>query len=470
MAIKPRISSVSKILALALTCTLLQCSDEEVLPTDSSTAEEDMVTSATATSDCGCTYVVPPNTWLVDAKALGLKPGSVICLQAGSAYANLLFRNIIGTATAPIVIKNCGGAVTLNASGKHYAMKTELSKYFRITGGSGSTYGIKLSGGHQGLMLDKLTTNVEVDHLEIANPGFAGIMAKTDPVCGDNTALRGNFVMRDVSLHHNYVHDTGGEGFYVGNSFYTAGMNTSCGTKMPHIIEGVKIYNNIVKNSGWEAIQVGSAPKGAEVYNNRIENYGVKNVKYQKNGVQFGEGAPGKFYGNFIKGGKGIGLFLLGNAENFVHDNVFVNTGEDGIFCDERDAVGTGFKFINNTIINPGLNGIRIYAEKVPMNSVINNIIVNPGSYSTYTYPRTGNDAYVYLLGKNVRVQMANNHFTRDIGTVKFQNTASFNYGLTSSSPAVNKGYNVASYNILLDFNLQSRLKGAAYDIGACEY
>jgi hypothetical protein len=368
------------------------------------------------------------------------------------------------------VIKNCGGAVILNAAGKQYAMKTELSKYFRISGGSGSTYGIKLSGGHLGLVLDKLTTNVEVDHLEIANPGFAGIMAKTDPVCGDNTALRGNFVMRDVSLHHNYVHDTGGEGFYVGNSFYTAGVNTSCGVKMPHIIEGVKIYNNIVKNSGWEAIQVGSTPNGAEVYNNRIENYGVKNVKYQKNGVQFGEGAPGKFYGNFIKGGKGIGLFLLGNAENFVHDNVFVNTGEDGIFCDERDAVGTGFKFINNTIINPGLNGIRIYAEKVPMNNVINNIIVNPGSYSTYTYPRTGNDAYVYLLGKNVRVQMANNHFTRDINTVKFKNAASFDYGLTSSSPVVNKGYNIATYGILLDFNLQSRLKSTAYDIGACEY
>jgi hypothetical protein len=196
----------------------------------------------------------------------------------------------------------------------------------------------------------------------------------------------------------------------------------------------------------------------------------VKNVTYQKNGVQFGEGAPGKFYGNFIKGGKGIGLFILGNAENFVHDNVFVNTGEDGIFCDERTAIGTGFKFVNNTIINPGTNGIRIYAEKVPMNNVINNIIVNPGSYSKYTYPRTGNDAYVYLLGKTVKVQMANNTFTRDINTLKFTNSAAYDYRLTSSSPALNKGFNIATYNILLDFNLQSRLKGTAYDIGACEY
>ena len=468
---KQKKSFLLKCLAFVFAGITLQCSDEEVLPQTKIASEEDLVTSATAAAgDCGCTYVVPSNTPLVDAKALGLKPGNVICLKASYTYANLLFRNVIGTAIAPIVIKNCGGTVTLNAAGKSYAMKTELSKYFRITGGNGTTYGIKLSGGAQGLMLDKLSTNVEVDHLEIANPGFAGIMAKTDPTCTDNTALRGVFVMRDVSLHHNYVHDTGGEGFYVGNSFYTSGMNLSCGVRMPHTIEGIKIYNNIIKNSGWEAIQVGSAPKGAEVYNNRIENYGTKNVLYQKNGVQFGEGAPGKFYGNFIKGGRGIGLFIIGNAENFVHDNVIVNTGQDGIFCDERNAVGAGFKFINNTIINPGTNGIRIYAEKVPMNNVLNNIIVNPGSYSSYKYPRTGNDAYVYLLGKTVPVQLANNHFTRDISSMKFQNISAFDYRLTSASPVINKGYNIATYNILLDFNLFTRLKGTAYDIGACEY
>jgi hypothetical protein len=106
----------------------------------------------------------------------------------------------------------------------------------------------------------------------------------------------------------------------------------------------------------------------------------------------------------------------------------------------------------------------------VPMNNVINNIIVNPGSYSTYTYPRTGNDAYVYLLSKTVKVQMANNHFTRDISSVKFNNAAGFDYSLTSVSPVLNKGFNIALYSIPLDFNQQARLKGVSYDIGACEY
>lgn len=450
-------------------CLFFQCSEDELLLTSTTNPTSTGTTSLT-TSDCGCTYTVPANTYKVDGQTLGLKPGAVICLKAGTLYGNLVFRNIRGTATSPIIIKNCGGNVTINGAGKWFGLRTEYSSFIRITGGTASgSYGIKINGGYQSMHLDLLTTNVEVDHIEIANSGFAGIMAKTEPSC-DNATLRDSFVMRDVFLHDNYVHDTGGEGFYVGHTFYIKGVNTPCGVRLPPVMEGVKIYNNIIKNSGWESIQVGSTPKGADVYNNRIENYGVKNIQYQNNGVQFGEGAPGKFYGNYIKGGKGNGLMILGNAENFVHDNVIINTGGHAIFCDDRTAIGSGFKFINNTIINPGLDGIRIYADNVPMNIVYNNIIVNPKSYSTYNYPRTGNDAYVYLLGKSVKVQMLNNHFTRDINAVKFVNLSTFNYSLNSESPAINKGTNIAVYNIAVDYAQKPRLQGTAYDIGAYEY
>ena len=462
------ISLLAKVCAFAIYCTLIQCSEEELLEAPTTTNSDPTITAASI-ADCGCTYVVPANTYLVDGQALGLKPGNVICLTSGASYKNIVFRNIKGTATAPITIKNCGGLVTLNGTGQGFTLKTEYSQYFRITGGTGTTYGIKLVGGQQSLQLDKLSTNFEIDHLEIGGSGFAGIMAKTDPTC-DNTTIRGNFTMRDVLIHHNYVHDTGGEGLYIGNSFYDKGVSTPCGTRYPHTIEGLKIYNNVIKNSGWESIQVGSTPKGAEVFYNRIENYGTKNVQYQKNGVQFGEGAPGKFYGNYINGGKGIALFIVGNAENFAHDNVIINPGEDGIFCDERTAVGAGFKFINNTIINPGTNGIKLYSDLVPMNIVLNNIIVNPGSFATYTYPRTGNDAYVYLLSKTMRIQMSNNYNTRNINDVKFVNPTAFNFALTSTSPVVNKGANIATYSIPVDYLLQPRLKGLAYDIGACEY
>lgn len=465
MSIFKRTSLLIKLCSLFAALFLFGCNDDSVL--EEIQVEEDIATHATV--DCGCTYTVPSNTYAVDGATLGIKPGAVICLNAANTYYNIVFRNLKGTATSPITIKNCGGTATLNATGRTFGLKTEGSQYIRITGGTGSTYGIKIVGGQQSMTLEKLTTYVEVDHVEIGGSGFAGIMAKTDPTC-DNATIRGNFVMRNVFIHDNYIHDTGGEGMYIGHTFYLKGVSLSCGTRLPHILENVKIYNNVIKNSGWESIQIGSTPGGAEVYNNRIENYGVKNVTYQKNGVQFGEGAPGKFYNNLIKGGKGIGLFILSNGQNTVYNNIIIGTGEDGIFCDDRTATGVGFKFINNTIINPGTNGIRIYADLVDRNYVYNNIIVNPGKYSSYTYPRSGNDAYVYLLSKTMRVTMASNHFTRDITTLKFASPSTYNYALTSTSPAINKGFNISAYNIPFDYAQHPRLDGTAYDVGAYEY
>jgi hypothetical protein len=460
-------------LTLSILFLLTQCSEEQLIEEQVATpaSETDPATSAAAVASCSsCTYVVPATANVVDGKALWLKPGAVIGLNAAFKYKNLLFRNIVGTATQPIIIKNCGGTANIYASGLSYGIKTENSKFFRITGGNVSkSYGIRVNGGHIGITLEKLSTNFEVDHVQISKVGFAGLMAKTDPTC-DNATIRGNFVMRDISLHDNYVFDTGGEGFYVGNSFYETGAKTSCGSRLPHEIHGVKIYNNIVKNSGWEGIQLGCATQGAAVYGNSVENYGLVNRDAQNNGVQIGAGTGGLFYNNFIKNGTGNGLIVMGIGDNIIHDNVIVGAGGSGIFCDERYTPGPGFKFLNNTIVNPKLDGIRIYADLVPTNVIINNIIVNPGNYSTYKYPRTGNDAYVYKLSSNVKVQMSNNYFTRSITAVKFANAGAYNYRLVSGSPAINKGKSISTYNIPNDFYKQLRLKGSAYDIGASEY
>ena len=465
------LSTLKKVtLSLIVLVTLIQCTEEEILPAQIS-PEEDLTIRATAfMTSCNCHYIVPATATVVDAKALGLGPGSIIGLNAAYAYKSILFKNLVGTATQPIIIKNFNGTATLTATGRSYGIRTERSQYFRITGGNISkSYGIRINGGHQGISLDNLSTNFEVDHLEVYNSGFAGIMAKTDPSC-DIYTTRGYFTMRDVSLHDNYIHDTAGEGFYIGNSFYHTGVNTACGLKYPHEIHNLKVYNNVVRNTGWEGIQVGCATRGAMVYNNSVENYGKANIKDQNNGVQLGAGTGGLFYNNYIKSGTGNGLIVLGLGDNVVHDNVIAYAGAAGIFCDERVTPGPGFKFINNTIINPKTDGIRIYADLVPMNVIINNIIVNPGAYSTYQYPRTGNDAYIFKLSSTVRLQSSNNYLTRDINAVKFASPYAFNYRLTSASPAVNKGTSISTYNIATDHYLTARLKGAAYDIGASEY
>jgi hypothetical protein len=466
-----KITTFFKSFAFTLTVLSLftHCSEDELV--DSVTENTpDIEIHATSTTLCGCTYTVPATASTVDGKAMNFKPGAVICLSATVKYKNLQFKNLLGSASQPIIIKNCGGTVTLNATGLSFGLKFVNSKYFRVTGGNTpNVYGIKINNGHIGMSLEYLSTNFEVDHVETAYAGFAGIMAKTDPGC-DNATIRENFTMYNVSFHDNYVHHCAGEGLYIGNSFYE-GAKTSCGTRLPHEIHNAKIYNNVIKYSGWEGIQLGCATKGAAVYNNTIENFGTKNITSQNNGVQLGVGTGGVFYNNFIKNGPGNGLIVLGLGDNVIHNNVIVNVGTNGIFCDDRYSPGTGFKFLNNTIVNPQGDGIRLYADRTNLYNIIyNTIVVNPGSYTTYSYPRTSADAYVYKLSSKVKVQTSNNYFTRSITALKFINSGANNYRLYSSSPAVNKGRSISTYNIPTDFYKQARLKGSAYDIGASEY
>lgn len=468
-----KISTLTCVFALAwsfFSLFISGCTDLNLAPEPIPIVSGQVATASTAQTSCNCNYTVPLNTnGQIDGTALGIKPGGVVCLQGGGTYKNITFKNFKGTAASPITIRNCNGSVVLKCSGLAYGIRITASSFVRLTGGSGSERNLIVDGGHNGISIDGLSTNVEVDHVEVKNNGFAGIMAKTDPNCDDAT-IRGRFVMRDVLLHDNFVHDTQGEGFYVGNSFWLKGMSLSCGTRYPHEIVGLKIYNNVVTNAGWEAIQVGSTPQGALVYNNRIDNYGRLNKTAQNNGIQFGEGANGKCYGNWIQGGNGTGIFIAGNSENIVYDNVIINAGQDAIFCDDR-VNGNGFKFINNTIINPKQNGIKLYADQVLMNTIVNNIIINPGNYTKLTYPRTASDAYVFKLNNTVKVTMSNNWFSTDINSVKFANAPAHNYALTSASTnVINKGTAVSAFGITLDYANKPRLIGAGVDIGAFEY
>jgi hypothetical protein len=465
----------SKKLILSLTFILVafRCSDDQFMTESTALVSTDdlnaTVTSSTGTIECsGCDYVVPAGQTLVDGAALGLQPGSVIGLSANVAYRNLNFQNIVGTAEQPIIIRNCGGNARLDATGTTNGIKIERSKYFRITGGDiDGSYGITVNGGHMSVNFGFLATNFEADHLEIFNSGFAGIMAKTEPSCNDAT-LRENFLMENVDLHHNYIHDTGGEGIYAGSSWY-AGMQTPCGLRLPHEIHNIRIFNNLLRNTGWEAIQLGCATKGASIHNNTVENYGTVNKLYQNNGIQISAGTGGLCYNNLIKKGTGNGMIVFGLGDNIIFNNIIDEAGNFGIFCDERETPGPGFQFLNNTIINPKSDGIRIFAELVPRNVIVNNIIANPGSYSAYdTLPVTS--AFVYTLDENVKIEMSNNYFTTDTEALKILDIAQSNYAMENSSPVIDKGADVSLYyNILTDFYGHSRVAGPGYDIGAIE-
>jgi len=429
-------------------------------------------------SQCNCNFTIPAGSgiYTFDGIASGVKPGNVICLAAG-ARDRIIFKNVNGSASNYVKIINCNGQAKIGGPSVNQAISFARSRYFKLsgTGDSATKYGISIVGsapGTQGVHVFDLSSDCEIDHLEVTKTGFAGIMAKSDPSkdCSNKIYERPNFTMSNVVIHDNYIHDITGEGIYAGNSFYSGATNY-CGTRVqyPHEVRGVKIYNNIFDNCGWESIQLGAAVKDVEIHDNKIYNYGAANVYAQNGGIQVGVGSTGKVYNNFIKKGTGIAIFVQGLGDIFVHNNVIVNSGTYAILMSLKptplttDIVPKGFlgpvRIMNNTIVNPTLNDAVVKESVVgPAGNVLyNNLIV--GGQSTWLKLRGDTD---WKTGNNVYIP--------SLANAKFVNTSIDDYRLLAGSPAINVGKDVATLGVTTDFDNKIRPLGGAWDVGAFEF
>ena len=117
--------------------------------------------------------------------------------------------------------------------------------------------------------------------------GFAGFNVKNE-ITVEGNLNRGNYQMTDIHLHHNYVHDTGGEGFYVGNTWANGkDINNDNKLEYPHFIEDLLIEHNLVRDTGAEGIWAGSTRRGMIVRFNTIENAGIDPfANFQNNGMR----------------------------------------------------------------------------------------------------------------------------------------------------------------------------------------
>src|ERR1035437_2377732 len=227
--------------------------------------------------------VLPPTTNIrttIDGTTIkGLIPGDTILFEHG-AYYQIVIKNIAGAKSKPIVVLNKSGQVVI-ANNPDFGLKIGGCSYLKLTGKGYNSYYygwlIKdiitagVSGGN-GLSIDDLSTNIEVENVEIKNVSFVGIFAKTDPSCAFIEQLK-TFSMKDVFIHDCYLHKIGHEGMYLGSSKYKDGYSVTCNnitsTVYPHLLKNLKVYNNIVDSTGWDGIQISCADT-CKVYNNRV--------------------------------------------------------------------------------------------------------------------------------------------------------------------------------------------------------
>lgn len=187
-----------------------------------------------------------------------------------------------GTSSEPVIITNHGGqfiqrkppedtnAYNWDAwGGAKYTRFT--GKYDQVLGTGHASYQGGFGAfkrGSWGILIDYDNTtyltscitvghdadNIEFDHFEINghHSSFAGLQFKTDAYT--NTM--------DVTIHDFYIHDTGAEGWYIGN---TSGQNPA----NPPTQQGMllKAYNFLVVRTGNEIIQTNQMMPGSYVKN-----------------------------------------------------------------------------------------------------------------------------------------------------------------------------------------------------------
>jgi hypothetical protein len=402
---------------------------------------------------CDCDTIISKTTFRLDAT--NLPAGSVVCLDTGIRRRSLLVLNLNGTKQDKITIKNrCGGRTIFElADTINYGILIQnSSKHFRLTGtGSADFYGILMNGAANSIQIGGLSTDFEVDHIEIKNSGFSGIMAKS------NNSGRGSFVMKNVSFHDNYVHHTiSGEGFYIGNTSWQVNGNQ-------HDIDSLELYNNITDSTGSEGIQVGCTYSGnAKIYNNRISNSGYNPFEqFQSNGIQLGNGFSGRCYNNYIENAGSNGIIVLGVGGVYVYNNVIVRPKGRGLYTGPATAEpGRTFNYVQNTIIMPD-NVSPAFQINVNGKPCYINILNNAIRISDSTHDN------VYDIESGITT-IDGNVVRENVSEFNFENAAAGNYDLLTGSPAINAGVNIDSMGITTDFENRPRPVGA-YDAGAYE-
>ncbi|NOH71316.1 right-handed parallel beta-helix repeat-containing protein [Vibrio pectenicida] len=372
--------------------------------------------TAFAEPSASCDVEIPSSQHLVDGTVMNIQPGDTVCLAEGER-GPLRVKNILGTESQPIIIRNSGGVVLTQPY--EYSIAIEQSKWLRLTSISqdpAKPYGIRLGGT---LSVGKLSEQVEIDNIEIYRARFAGMLIKTDPNCAPDTWAE-NFTMTGIHIHDNYLHHTEeGEGMYVG---YTALSRTlECNgvptTVYPHKLEHVRIYNNKLEQMAADGIQLNAVKGDAQIYSNKIYRTGVSPFApvWQNTGIQVG-GDNVLVRDNFIYRSGGNGMMLDGDNLQVINNKI-VSPGENGIFArnaaQQNSQISGGLPHLyqDNLIVHPVTYGITLYAINTASAHIIrDNTIENDGRLDAASRPMT----FSFLNDQVERVLYNNQHYIYD--------------------------------------------------------
>ena len=412
--------------------------------------------------------IVPANTtYMVGTSAPynTLHGGDTLLLTSGT-WGYIYLKNFRGTSLAPIVVTNYGGVVTCGRNFT-YGIKIGGCRYIKFTGtGSADFYGFHVTHpAGAGLSVGDTSSDIETCNVRMDSCGLMGFVAKTDPACG-GYAYRKNFTQYNTVIHDCMINVTVNEGMYIGNTHYTGWDQTCSGNDsllMPSLLDGVKVYNNIVQYTGWDGIQVTSA-LNCSIHDNFVDYDSQSSTYAQRSGLMIGGGDQGDCYNNYIENGNGDGIENFGLGNYKVYNNVIKNAGLNyypgnqsypcyGIYTNDNSVIqGNYYYFMFNTIINPKTAGIDFASMKATTSVIADNCIIN------------SNGGYILNNGyPGITIQ--NNYTNTSVTPAMFTDTT---YQTNTGSPLIDAG-SPTTKGILYDKFGNNRFQGSAPDIGVYE-
>jgi hypothetical protein len=324
----------------------------------------------------------------------------------------LKFQNFYGNESRPIVFINYGGQVNINDLTYWGALTFENCQYIKVTGTGYSAvkYGFKLAAQTSGLTFCELSSDCEADHIEIDHKGFFGIYAKKD-YSGNPPTPRP--VFNNLIIHDTYISHVS-EGMYLGET-------KSPGMEFHH----VRVYNNIVKNTGREGIQVANMVEDVEIYNNVIINSGLEHETYQTNNFQIGDNTVGKYYNNIFISAPAWGIITMGSGDIEISNNYLESN--TGVFIDNR---------IFTTLYAPIAITKNYFLKTNNTNVLLNYNELNPIIAANNRYD--GSCPFMISSTASQPNIISNNNQQASLQSITFQDTV--NYLVSSNSVYKNMG------------------------------
>jgi hypothetical protein len=414
-----------------------------------------------------CDHVVDGSVLKLDGAGefSNVEPGDVICLQPGRRPP-LKLVGFQGDPDRPIVFVNGDGVVTIVGTTNDYAgIDIEDSEFIRVTGtGTGETCGagfeedgqacgIVIEGTGRGVAGTERTGHLEVDHVEVRDTEKSGIFVRTN---SDGGIRRGDWVQQQTFLHHNFIRRAGTEGIYLGGSSYEEGIEP--------VLEGVDVSTNLIVDTGWDGLQVGSAVAECTIHHNRVVRASLLDVDNQKSGIMVNPGSTCDVVANTVLDSVSRAIYVQGNGGNRVYNNLIVRAGLESVEPGDGIVISTGSNTDNsvfvwhNTIVEVGRSGILFKNEGGASNQISNNLIAG--------FARTdpGADAIDSRGFDNVDI-WANLSFP-DAQVAGFDGDS---YRLSVTSPAVDRGFLLDFAGLRFDLGRGVRPAGDLPDIGAYE-